>query len=243
MRTRLLLFLPIVSALLACSRQSVDGGVMTDNEGEIAFSLSATKAVPDEFRDYILTIRENDIQGNIVVSRQVHDYTNGCYRVPEGRYCVIAENVEMDQALSGAGLRHISGYTEVDVLARTTSIAEIRAGVDNCAIELIFDQSISTAFKDFQVTLSTDAKSVNAPEEGMVSWWMPGTVGMTMTATLMDDSVVTTNTSVDLAVKDYKRLKLSTELNGKIQVDVTADDSMDEDSDSLTINPDNGSQR
>lgn len=243
MRIRLLLILPLISALLACSRQSVDEGMSADNEGEIVFALSATKAVPDELLNYILTIRENDIIGKVVVSRPVHEYSNACYRVPEGRYYVVAENVDISETQSGAGVCHISGSTFVDVLARTTSIAEVRAEVVNAAVELIFDKSIETAFKDIHVTLSTDLKSCTAPDDGMVSWWNPGTVGMVITATLQDDTEVTSNTSVDLAAKDYKRMTLSIDLSGKLQVEVTADDSMDEDSGSMIINPDDGSEK
>lgn len=243
MRIRLLLILPLISALLACSRQRVDEGMSADNEGEIVFALSSTKAVPDEFLNYILTIRENDMQGEIVVSRPVHEYSNACYRVPEGRYCVAVENVDVSETLTGPGKCHITGSTIVDVLARTTSIAEVRAEIVNAAVELIFDQSIEIAFKDIHVTLSTDVKSCTAPEDGMVSWWNPGTVGMVIAATLQDDTEVTSNASVDLAAKDYKRMTLSIDLSGKIQVEVTADNSMDEDFGEIVINPDDGSEK
>lgn len=234
MRTRLLLIIPLISALVACNRQRVD---VADNEGEIAIALSSTKAVPEEFQDYIITIRENDMTGKVVVSSPLHEFSNGCYRVPEGRYCVVADNVDVSEVMTGAGACHITGNTIVDVLPRTTSIAEINAEVVNAAVELIFDQSIKTAFKEFHITLSTDMKSCTAPEDGMVSWWMPGTVGIVITATLQDGNIITSNSSVDLAAKDYKRLTFSIDLIGKLQVDVTADDARDEEGSSVVINP------
>lgn len=233
-----------VLALTACNKQVIMNGSVSD-KGYISISVGSddamlTKAaVNDEaLANYTVTIKKENASGAQVVSQALSAFTDKLYTISAGTYYVETENITAAAAVEGNGAKRIAGSTSVTVTAGNTVTATIAAQVVNAMTKVVFDESFTSTFKEYTVTLDPAGRNLSTSASNTEFYWNPGTVNFNVSAKRKsDDATVNGTGSVELVAKDAKTLNFKAGENGKILLAISADDSMTEGSQDITVDP------
>lgn len=234
-----------VLALTACNKQVIMNGSVSD-KGYISISVGSddamlTKAAVngEALANYTVTIKQENASGAPVVSQALSAFDEKLYTISAGTYYVETENITAAAAVDGNGAKRIAGSTTVTVTAGNTVTATIAAQVVNAMTKVVFDESFTTTFKEYTVTLDPDGRNLSTSESNTEFYWNPGTVNFNVSAKLIsnESANVTGSGSVNLNAKDAKTLTFKAGQNGKILLAISADDSMTEGNQDITVDP------
>lgn len=246
MKKTLFILSTALIVLSSCNKNLIED--RNEDGGYILFQVASndamsTKAAVSEqtLATYTITIRENNAEGNVKVSQALSAFGNKLYSVATGTYYVAMENITADAAVSGKGAKRIAGNCSVTVTAGNTVPATIAGAVVNAATKIVFDESFTTVFKDYTVTLDPDGRNISTSTNNDEIFWNPGTVAFNISAKLKSDQTpVNGSGSVELHAKDYKTLTFKAGQNGKILLSITADDGMTNGTVNITVDPNTG---
>lgn len=233
-----------ILALTACNKQVIMSNGVVSGEGYIAISVGSddamvTKAAVGDgaLANYTVTIKQGSSSGSVVVSQALSAFSEKLYTISAGTYYVETENITADAAVADNGAMRIFGSTTVYVTAGNTTTATIAAEVVNAMTKVVFDGSFTTTFEDYTVTFTQDSRSLST-SDAVDYYWNPGTVNFNVTAKLINGSAnVTGSGSVSLIAKDAKTLTFKAGQNGKILLNISADDYMTPGNQDITVDP------
>lgn len=249
MKKALFILSTALIVLSSCNKNLIED--RNEDDGYILFQVASndamsTKATVDQsvLETYTVTIKKNSESGEQVVSQRLSAFgSTKLYSIESGTYYVAMENISQAASVEGNGAKRIFGATSVTVSAGTTATATIAGAVVNAATKIVFDDTFTTVFENYTVTLNSGVRTIPTNTNNDEIFWNPGTVSFNISARLISDHKTTVNGSgsVELSAKDYKTLTFKAGQNGKILLSITADDGMTNGSVNITVDPNTGS--
>lgn len=250
MKKTLFILSTALIVLSSCNKNLIED--RNEDGGYILFQVASNDAMstkaavdPSALENYTVTIKKNSESGEQVVSQRLSAFgSTKLYSIESGTYYVAMENITASEAVSGKGAKRIAGNCSVEVTAGNTVTASIKGLVVNAATKIVFDESFTTVFEDYTVTLDpgTGRRNISTSTNNDEIFWNPGTVSFNISAKLQSDHTTPVNGSgsVELLAKDYKTLTFKAGQNGKILLSITADDGMTNGTVNITVDPNTG---
>lgn len=248
MKKTLFILSTALIVLSSCNKNLIED--RNEDGGYILFQVASNDAMStkakvsqSELANYTVTIKKNSESGEQVVSKTLSEFGDKLCPVATGNYYVAMENISQAASVEGNGAKRIFGATNVTVSTGETATATIAGEVVNAATKIVFDDTFTTVFENYTVTLNSGVRNIPTITTDAEIFWNPGTVSFNISAKLKSDHTTTVNGSgsVELLAKDYKTLTFKAGQNGKILLSITADDGMNNGSVNITVDPNTGS--
>lgn len=261
---RLTLF--TVTAILAASCQSTNSSGITDGEdGTLSLSLNPTSEIVEvsstKVSDYVVTsdfkVDIVDSYGTNYVSYASYDDVPSQIKLPEGKYTVVAETDDFYSAAYDSP--YFYGSDDIAILSGSSESMEIVCAIGNVKVSVDYSDELLTSMENIVVVITSkyDASDLTkigvlkfepvedgAEPEYEAGWYaVPynGELDVYVSAKNKNTGTEITTTSKLQAVtaRQWRKVTVDLTTSGSIGLDITIDDTLEEQDDVDVMIPDN----